>query len=76
MSKEITLPCQIGDEVWGIRAYKGAKHPQCGRVSEMFFAEDMRLMIVVKHICRGEWGKEVFATREDALNSLEDRYAK
>jgi hypothetical protein len=33
----------------------------------MFFGEDMRLHIVVKHIARGEWGKEIFATREDAV---------
>lgn len=74
MTREITLPCQIGDEVWGIRAYKGAKHAQCGRVSEMFFTEDMRLMIAIKHICRGEWGKNIFATRQEAIATLEAKH--
>ena len=63
----IKLPCKIGDRVWCIRNYKGHKHPQDGIVSEMFFDDDMQLHIVVKYIGRGTWGKEIFATREDAV---------
>ena len=67
MDNTIKLPCKIGDAVWGIRNYKGVKHPQQGFVSEMFFREsDMALMIVVKNICRGEFGKTVFKTFEEA----------
>ena len=64
------LPCKIGDEVWGIRNYRGVKHPQRGRVNDMFFTKDMRLMIVVKHICYGIWGVNVFLTREEAEAAL------
>lgn len=62
----VVLPCKIGDEVWGIRNYRGKMHPQRGRVNDMFFTKDMRLMIVVKHICYGIWGEKVFSTREEA----------
>lgn len=64
------LPCKIGDEVWGIRCYRGVKHPQKGRVSEMYYRQDMSLLISVKHICRGLWGKTVFPTYEAAEASL------
>ena len=66
----IQIPCKIGDFVWANRCYKGVLHPQEGRVSEMFFTPDMRLQIVVKHIARGEWGKEVFPTREAAAAAI------
>lgn len=66
----VVLPCKIGDEVWGVRSYHGVKHPQQGRVRDMFFTQDMRLMIVVKHICHGTWGKTVFATKEEAEAAL------
>lgn len=66
----VELPCKIGDRVWAIRSYKGHKHPQDGIVSEMYFLNDMRLQIVVKHVARGEWGKTVFATREDAVAAI------
>lgn len=66
----VVLPCKVGDEVWGIRNYRGVDHPQRGRVSDMFYTKDIRLTIVVKHICRGWWGKNVFATQEEAEAAL------
>ena len=69
----VKLPCKIGDRVWAIRSYKGHKHPQDGIVNEMYFTKDMRLHIVVKHIARGEWGKTIFATREEAVAAIEGR---
>ena len=66
----VEVPCKIGDRVWVIRNYKGHKHPQDGIVSEMYFFEDMKLQIVVKNVARGEWGKTVFATREDAVAAI------
>lgn len=62
----IDIPCRIGDQVWAIRNYKGVCHPQQGIVSELFFTPDMQLVIVVKHIARGEWGQAVFATKGEA----------
>lgn len=64
------LPCKVGDEVWGIRSYQGIKHPQLGRVSEMYYTKDMQLHVSVKHICRGTWGKSVFSTYEEAEAAL------
>lgn len=41
-----------------------------GKVSEMLFTDDMRLLIVIKHICRGVAGEDIFFTREDAEKAL------
>lgn len=60
------LPCKIGDVAWAIRSFRGVRHAQPGIVSEMFYTDDMELMIVVKHVGRGKWGEDVFATREEA----------
>lgn len=69
----VVLPCKIGDEVWGIRrSNKGALSPHRGIVSHMVFSDDMKLCIVVQHICRGEWGKKVFATYEDACAAIRE----
>ena len=65
------LPCKIGDNVWTIRSYGRMKTPKCGVVSEMYFIEGMRLCIVVKNVARGEWGKMVFATYEEAMAQIE-----
>jgi len=65
-AKDINVPCKIGDAAWVIRSYKGKKHLQKGIISEMFFTDHMELMIVVKHIGRGIWGKKVFATHAEA----------
>lgn len=66
----VQVPCKIGDTVFGIRNYRGKTHVQKGFVGEMFFTKDMKLMIVVKHICYGHWGEKVFATYEEAELAL------
>lgn len=72
----IELPCAVGDTVWGIRSYKGIKYAQQGFVSDMFYNQNMELMIVIKHICRGCWGKKVFGTQEAAEAALKEREEK
>lgn len=67
----VILPCKIGDVVWTFRRFIKDPVPVQGVVSEMFFTPDMRLMIVVKGIARGEWGLEVFAIREEAEQAIE-----
>lgn len=64
------LPCRIGDKVWAIRDYKGIKRATEGVVSEMYFIEKMTLTIVVKNVARGEWGKKIFATREECERAI------
>lgn len=66
----VTIPCSIGDEAYAIDNTFGHQRIRQGKVSEMFFVEGMRLCIVVKNICRGEWGKKVFPTFEEAEKYL------
>jgi hypothetical protein len=65
----VELPCKIGDLVWGIRKTSGQAVLQ-GIVYQMFFVDDMRLCICVKGVCCGEWGRNVFATKEEALAKM------
>ena len=60
------VPLKIGDEAWAIRNYNGVKHAQKGTVREMFYTQDMRLCIAVDRVARGEFGKKVFRTKEEA----------
>lgn len=65
-------PCKIGDQVWAIRNYKGVMHPQKGTVGEIYFSHEMKLIIVVRHISRGQWGQSVFATREETEKAIKE----
>lgn len=69
----VVLPCKVGDTVWGIRNYNGVSHPQQGKVDQMYYTNDMRLHIKIKHICIGEWGKKIFLTREEAEAAIKRR---
>lgn len=63
----VELPCKMGDLVWGIHKINHHSYAvKQGVVNQMYFGEDMRLCICVKNVCRGEWGKKVFATKEEA----------
>ena len=62
----VSVPCRMGDEVWGLKKYRSRLIPEEGVVYQMYFGDDMRLCICVKNVCRGEWGKNVFATKEEA----------
>ena len=66
------LPCEIGDKVWAIRQYSGQPQAKEGIVSEMYFIEQMTLTIVVKNVARGEWGKRIFATREECERKIKE----
>lgn len=72
-AKAVALPCRIGDRVWAIRNYKGVKIPKEGVVREMFFTDDMELVICVKGAARGLWGKTVFATEKEAAAAIAKR---
>ena len=62
----VVLPCKMGDIVWGLKQYNHKLIVKQGTVHQMFFGEDMRLCVCVKNVCRGEWGQNVFATKEEA----------
>lgn len=64
------LPCKLGDTAWGIRRCHLGNAVKQGEVYQMYFGEDMRLCICVKNVCRGEWGVNVFGTKEEAEEAL------
>lgn len=66
------LPLKMGDEAYVIRDYKGTKVIHVGKVSEMFFDENMNIRYVVKHVGRGLYGEKVFGTYVEALQKLEE----
>ena len=72
-SRFLELPCKIGQSAWMIRNYKGERHPQLGEISEMYFTPQMELVIVVKYVGRGIYGKNVFLCKEDAEAALAER---
>ena len=67
--KLIKLPCKIGDTVYGIRRYQD-RIVKAGVVSEMFYNKNMKLIIVIKNLCRGSWGENIFGTKEEAEAAL------
>lgn len=70
--EKLVPPCKIGDTAWAVRNFRGQDRAQEGIVSEIYYIKgtrpgsDMRLCVVIKHVARGEWGKAIFATREEA----------
>lgn len=50
--------------------------PKEGIVIEMSFDDGMNLVICVKHIARGLWGKTVFATKAEAEAEITERKVK
>lgn len=63
-------PCKIGDTVFGLRRMGERRLLKCGKVSAMFYNEDMELVIVASHVCRGLWGQHVFGTQAEAEEAL------
>ena len=70
--KLVRIPCKCGDVLWGIKVYKGYLMAKQGFVREMYFTKSMALMIVLEHICRGELGKKIFRTKEEAEQAIID----
>ena len=64
------LPCKLGDTAWGIKRCNLGNVVKQGAVYQMYFGEDMRLCICVKNVCRGEWGVNVFGTKEEAEEAV------
>lgn len=72
----VSLPCRIGDEAWCIRGVGDNIYIKNGIVGEMFFNSKMELVISVKHILKGKWGKEIFGTKaeaEEAARGMKER---
>ena len=69
-AKKALLPCKIGDKVFGLRRYCDQRLLKYGTVKAMSYNERMELEIHVHQIGEGVWGKDIFATKEDALAVL------
>lgn len=67
------LPLRIGEQAYTIVNYKGAKKIKCGVVSQMYFGENMELVVSVKNLGRGLYGKKVFKTYCEALEELQGK---
>ena len=72
----VVLPCKIGDSAWAITNYYGKKKPKEGIISEIYFTKDMRIAVALKGIARGEIGKNIFLTKEEALAELHEQWEK
>lgn len=67
----IRLPCKIGDKVWTLKqAGKGGKRVFETKVDQMYFSDDMRLIVRAKYYKPGEIGQYIFLTREEAEAAL------
>lgn len=63
-------PCKIGDIVYGIARTYGRVRVVPGKVTQMFYSDDMALCMVVERVCRGKFGESVFMTKEEAESAL------
>nr|DAF03513.1 MAG TPA: Regulatory protein-modification, helix-turn-helix, transcriptional regulato, DNA [Caudoviricetes sp.] len=66
----INLPVSIGDHVYFIRDHENQKRIAFGTIKEIFFSQDMRLMIRVKGYRAAEWGAKAFRTRKEAETAI------
>ena len=67
----VNMPCKVGDTVWCIQPRNEVRPILPGKVTEIYFVDDMKMGIVCKRICRGEWGRNIFATEAEARAALE-----
>ena len=68
------VPCRIGDMVFVLKPYADQYLLKSGRVSQMYYDDErMNLVICVKHIMRGLWGRDVFATEAEAREAAATR---
>ena len=69
---EVTLPCRVGDDVWGISRRGGHTLIVSGIVHQMYFIDDMQLVITIRGACKGEWGKHIFPTYDAAKAAIDE----
>jgi hypothetical protein len=73
-AKAAAVPCNIGDMVFVLKPYADQYLLKSGRVSQMYYDDErMNLVICVKHIMRGLWGRDVFATEAEAREAAATR---
>ncbi len=68
--KQSELPCRIGDRAWIIRGCVGREYIRVGQIREMFYRNDMQLVVVVHGLGRGIIGESVYLSCEEAREAL------
>lgn len=69
---KIDIPCRVGDTVWGICRNGGNRAAKSGDVVDIYFTDsNMIPAIRVRKVCTGHWGKDVFATEQEAWEAIE-----
>ena len=69
----IDIPCRYGDTAYGIRRYRGqGLKIMSGYISEIGVTDRMEVWVAVKGVCRGQIGKNIFLTYDEAERKLEE----
>lgn len=61
----VEVPLRMGDEAFVLRSFHGHFVPKKGRVSEMYFTDNMQVCYILKGVGRGLYGSKVFKTEEE-----------
>lgn len=70
----VDLPCRVGDPAYGITREFGRQNVQRGTVDEIYFSDKSMIPAIrVRRVCTGFWGKDVFATEQEALDEVRRR---
>lgn len=73
----IDIPCRYGDTAYGIRRYRGqGLKIMAGEISEIGVTDRMEVWVAVKGVCRGQIGKNIFLSYEEAERKLEEMHGK
>ena len=67
----IRLPCKVGDTLWTAKWLGNKRTIVQVVISQMWFDDEMRLIIKTRNGRAGEIGKVYFHTREEARAALE-----
>ena len=66
----VRLPCKVGDLLWTVKWTGNRRAAVQVAVTQMWFTDDMRLIVKAKNCKQGEIGGSFFLTREDAEEAL------
>lgn len=64
--------CQIGDEAYFVKSFRGTYYVKSGIISELYYNCEMKLSAVVKGQGRGAFGDRVFLDYEEVRRKCEE----
>lgn len=71
-SSYYSLPCKIGDTVYLIRHFHHEKQIVAGTIHGIYLTHEGKIMIWAYGVGKGELGRAVFLTREEAEEKLNE----